>query len=156
MRWWVTSPDGHVTDFDWGAAIRACCRHGATRDFVPVTPRLIPDLAGTVAPPALAVSRLDLLEVHSVLPGAVRGKPGIARDGGMAMEGRRGDLQNTADRLDPETRGGSGIFARIMLGLAAEHGERKTVMIDATYLKAHRTASSLGVKKGGRTTGAGA
>ncbi len=28
--------------------------------------------------------------------------------------------------------------------------ERKTIMIDATYLKAHRTASSLGVKKGVR------
>lgn len=41
-----------------------------------------------------------------------------------------------------------GIFARIMAGLAAEHSETKTVIIDATYLKAHRTASSLGVKKG--------
>ena len=28
--------------------------------------------------------------------------------------------------------------------------ERKTVMIDATYLKAHRTASSLRIKKGVR------
>jgi hypothetical protein len=42
-----------------------------------------------------------------------------------------------------------GIFAEMMMGLAADHGETKTVMIDATYLKAHRTASSLGVKKGG-------
>ena len=42
-----------------------------------------------------------------------------------------------------------GIFAKMMVGLAAEHGEKRTVMIDATYLKAHRTASSLGVKKGG-------
>ena len=41
------------------------------------------------------------------------------------------------------------IFAKMMTGLAAEHGEKKTVMIDATYLKAHRTASSLGVKMGG-------
>ena len=49
-----------------------------------------------------------------------------------------------------------GVFARIMLGLAAEHGDRKTVMIDATYLKVHRTVSSLGVKKRGRKTGAGA
>lgn len=37
----------------------------------------------------------------------------------------------------------------MMAGLAAEHGERKTVMIDATHLKAHRTATSMGVKKGG-------
>ena len=42
-----------------------------------------------------------------------------------------------------------GIFAQMMVGLAAEHGEEKTVMIDATYLKAHRTATSMGVKKGG-------
>lgn len=40
-----------------------------------------------------------------------------------------------------------GIFAQTMVGLAAEHGEEKTTMIDTTYLKAHRTASSLGVKK---------
>lgn len=40
-----------------------------------------------------------------------------------------------------------GIFARVMAGLSAEHGESKTVMIDATYLKAHRTANSMGVKK---------
>ena len=42
------------------------------------------------------------------------------------------------------------VFARIMEGLASEAAERKTIMIDATYLKAHRTASSLRVKKGGR------
>ena len=43
----------------------------------------------------------------------------------------------------------NGVFARIMVGLAAERAEHKTIMIDATYLKAHRTASSLRVKKGG-------
>lgn len=42
-----------------------------------------------------------------------------------------------------------GIFARMMVGLAAEHGEKTTVMIDATYLKAHRTATSMAAKKGG-------
>lgn len=36
----------------------------------------------------------------------------------------------------------------MMEGLAAERAEPTTVMIDATYLKAHRTASSLRVKKG--------
>ena len=41
-----------------------------------------------------------------------------------------------------------GIFARIMTGLAAQAAVPKTIMIDATYLKAHRTASSLGLKKG--------
>lgn len=43
-----------------------------------------------------------------------------------------------------------GVFARMMQGLASEAAVPKTVMIDATYLKAHRTASSLGLKKGGR------
>lgn len=43
----------------------------------------------------------------------------------------------------------NGVFARIMVGLAAQSAEHKTIMIDATYLKAHRTASSLCVKKGG-------
>ena len=37
----------------------------------------------------------------------------------------------------------------MMAGLATTHSEGNTVMIDATYLKAHRTAASLGVKKGG-------
>ncbi|WP_108885921.1 IS5 family transposase [Pseudoprimorskyibacter insulae] len=43
-----------------------------------------------------------------------------------------------------------GVFARIMDGLASEKADTRTVMIDATYLKAHRTASSLRGKKGGR------
>ena len=42
-----------------------------------------------------------------------------------------------------------GVFARIMTGLAAEAPDNKTISIDATYLKAHRTASSLRLKKGG-------
>ena len=42
-----------------------------------------------------------------------------------------------------------GVFARILVGLAAEEPEKKTAMIDATYLKTHRTANSLQVKKGG-------
>ncbi|CAM3966674.1 hypothetical protein PHIN109289_18950 [Phaeobacter inhibens] len=37
----------------------------------------------------------------------------------------------------------------MMTGLAAEHGEEKTVMINATYLEACLTATSLRVKKGG-------
>ena len=44
--------------------------------------------------------------------------------------------------------GDMGVFLRMMEGLAAEGAEPATVMIDATYLKAHRTASSLRVKKG--------
>nr|WP_302054193.1 IS5 family transposase [Sphingomonas tagetis] len=54
--------------------------------------------------------------------------------------------------------GEAGVFARMMEGLSSTGADRKTVMIDATYLKAHRTASSL-AKKGdlgrliGRTKG---
>ncbi len=44
------------------------------------------------------------------------------------------------------------VFERIMEGLASEATVPKTVMIDATYLKAHRTASSFGVKKGAKST----
>ncbi len=40
------------------------------------------------------------------------------------------------------------VFARIMTGLAAEAPDNRTISIDATYLKAHRTASSLRLKKG--------
>ena len=49
-----------------------------------------------------------------------------------------------------------GVFARMMAGLASEAAVPKTVMIDATYLKAHRTASSLRSKKGGPKTSGGA
>ena len=43
-----------------------------------------------------------------------------------------------------------GVFARIMEGLASGGGEEKVVRIDATYLKAHRTASSLPVREAGQ------
>jgi transposase len=42
-----------------------------------------------------------------------------------------------------------GVFATIMMELAAQAQEIETVMIDATHLKTHRTASSLAVQKGG-------
>ena len=45
-----------------------------------------------------------------------------------------------------------GVFARIMEALAAEAPDNKTILIDATYLKAHRTASSLSVKRGAWTS----
>jgi transposase len=44
--------------------------------------------------------------------------------------------------------GAAGVFARMMEGLAAAGAEPRTIMIDATYLKAHRTAASLRLKKG--------
>ncbi|GBR55526.1 hypothetical protein GCM10007872_25970 [Gluconobacter sphaericus NBRC 12467] len=55
--------------------------------------------------------------------------------------------------------GDMGIFMRMMDGSSAAKAEPRTIMIDATYLKAHRTASSLRLKKGapgrliGRTNG---
>ena len=54
-----------------------------------------------------------------------------------------------------EAMGRYGVFARMMERLASEGCEEKVVMIDATYLKAHRTASSLRAKKGGPTINAG-
>jgi transposase len=52
----------------------------------------------------------------------------------------------------------NGVFARITVGLANEGAVPKTIMIDATCLKAHRTACSLRAKGGrgrqiGRTKG---
>ena len=44
--------------------------------------------------------------------------------------------------------GDMGIFMRMMDGLSAAKAEPQTIMIDATCLKAHRTASSLRLKKG--------
>ncbi|MEO0637800.1 MAG: IS5 family transposase, partial [Pseudomonadota bacterium] len=42
-----------------------------------------------------------------------------------------------------------GIFARMLLELADQGGETDTLMIDATHLKTHRTATSMRLKKGG-------
>ncbi|GBR69414.1 IS5 family transposase [Gluconobacter kanchanaburiensis NBRC 103587] len=44
--------------------------------------------------------------------------------------------------------GDMGVFMRIMDGLSAAKAEPQTIMIDATYLKAHRMASSLRLTKG--------
>jgi transposase len=40
-----------------------------------------------------------------------------------------------------------GVFARILTELAREGGRSDVLMIDATHFKAHRTASSLRLKK---------
>ena len=44
--------------------------------------------------------------------------------------------------------GDMGVFAQMMEGLTSEGCEEKAVMIDASYLKAHRTALSMWSKKG--------
>ena len=44
-----------------------------------------------------------------------------------------------------------GVFARILTELAAEGRDTEVTMIDATHLKAHRTASSLRGKKGAQS-----
>ncbi len=41
-----------------------------------------------------------------------------------------------------------GIFARMLLELADQAGGTDTLMIDATHLKTHRTATSMRLKKG--------
>ena len=43
-------------------------------------------------------------------------------------------------------RSDTGVFAPILTGLAAGHGAETIVRIDATCLKAHRTATGMGVK----------
>jgi transposase len=49
-----------------------------------------------------------------------------------------------------------GVFATIITELSALAQQTEIVMIDATHVKAHRTASSLSVKKGGPTQIGGA
>lgn len=46
-----------------------------------------------------------------------------------------------------------GIFARTMTGLAADAAVPKMVVIDASFLRAHPTATSLRWKKGCQATG---
>lgn len=58
--------------------------------------------------------------------------------------GRRKTLCNRWKRWSER-----GILAKMMAGLAAEHGGKRSVIIDATGLKAHRAASSMAAKKGG-------
>lgn len=43
--------------------------------------------------------------------------------------------------------GEKGVFTWMMEGLSSAGAKRRTVMIDATYPKAHRTTSSLAVKR---------
>ena len=42
----------------------------------------------------------------------------------------------------------TGVFVRMMEGLSGGKAGRRTILIEATYLKALRMASSLGIKKG--------
>ncbi len=49
-----------------------------------------------------------------------------------------------------------GVFARMLMELAGESDRTDTLMIDATHLKTHRTASSLALKKGGAGGSSGA
>ena len=88
------------------------------------------------------------------------GKPRVddrrVLSGDHLRQSQRSSLARCAERLwaaqdavQPlEALGQMGVFNRMMEGLAVAGAERKTVMIDATYLKAHRTASSLAVKRG--------
>lgn len=43
-----------------------------------------------------------------------------------------------------------GVFAQILTELARNDCQTDVLMIDATHLKTHRTASSLGLKKGAK------
>lgn len=53
------------------------------------------------------------------------------------------------ESLSPRERWSDmGVFARMMEGLAAEGTDQKIIMIDATYLKAHRRLRRCGRKRG--------
>ena len=65
---------------------------------------------------------------------------GLMWNDAPAVYGRPKTLYDRWSRL--------GVFARILFVLAAEGQDTETLMIDATHLKAHRTASSLRGQKG--------
>ena len=72
----------------------------------------------------------------------------IAMDkGGVTRPGKDGPHTTLCNRWKRWSE--KGVLAKMMAGLAAEHSEKETVMIDATYLKAHRMAPGPGVTKGG-------
>lgn len=54
--------------------------------------------------------------------------------------------------MNPDSSRKLTLFILMMEGLATGKAEPRTIMMDATYLKAHRTALSLRLKKGLQTT----
>ena len=81
------------------------------------------------------------------------GKPRVINRNGLRWRDATKEYGPPKTLYNPWKRwGDKGIFARMMEGLAAEVAVPTTVMIDATYLKAHRTATSLRSKKGDQMT----
>jgi hypothetical protein len=70
----------------------------------------------------------------------------MARPRRSTTDGSDGVEQALRHRFEQPAR--MGVFAKMMEGLATKGTGQKTIMIEATYLKAHRTASSLRAKKG--------
>ncbi|WP_442902526.1 IS5 family transposase [Frigidibacter sp. MR17.14] len=94
---------------------------------------------------ALVLERIGRVDDRRVLSGIIFiNRNGLRWQGAPSEYGPPKTLYNRWKRWSE-----LGVFARIFEGLAAGAPEPGTIMIDATYLKAHRTASSLG-KKGGR------
>jgi hypothetical protein len=60
------------------------------------------------------------------------------------MKGRSDRLRAAQDALQPlHPLKPDGVFDRIFVGLAGEGPKPERIMMDATHLKAHRTAASL-------------
>ena len=66
--------------------------------------------------------------------------------GGLRWRAMGGDGKGSGDAR-PRWKAIGGVFNKIFAGLAAKAGKLNQLMIDATHLKAHRTAASL-FKKG--------
>ena len=95
--------------------------------------------------PSLSPQGKPCADNRRVLSGIIFiNRNGLRRRDAPAAYGPHKTLYNRLKRWSDKA-----VFVGMMVGLAAEHGEEKTVMIDATYLNAHRTASSFGVKKRG-------
>lgn len=67
----------------------------------------------------------------------------------MAPSVSRRSLKRPTEAEAPKRRSDRGAVAQRLASLPADHDEKRTVMNEATYRKAQRTAASLAMKQRG-------
>ena len=109
-------------------------RHRAAADVVPFPEQLAPDFAHAVDLEVLIENPFDLDAEHDVALDARRCCLWLGAPGNMGVVGRRGDLNNSADRLDP-------VFVAVRID-EADHGfHRRSSSAWAKYALALRRIS---------------
>lgn len=85
----------------------------------------------------LSDEQMARLETFSPKPASMTGAYSLHQSQWLAVPRCSERIWSTQGPLQPlETLERQGCFAQMMAGLSAEHGEKKTVMTDATCLKA--------------------